>query len=444
MSGIKLEYNKENIIIYKKNNTFQINSIEQWIFLTKFKKAYLITKHPYGIIETIIDRKFVYNQDYELDCDLDFNYRYIYPLGNFPENTNFYLVDVIPFTGSLNGNNHKIKNINIIDCNFNGLFGVTKSGTITNLIIENITIMGGVYNGALVGKSYLTEISNISIFGNILMKGLKCSCFVGLIEGNSKNIKIVVDGEIESETKSLLSTYYYGNIENISIITNFKEPINCFNIINGRIKNIIFISRITIQNVFYNQSKYHQISNCYYFQLNNEELPEPQIIYNYYYRNLNKSNYDNIENTNQWTKIGDHYYLNDQNINNDIIKYYDNKLNVTIIDVYLDSEGNFINSDIKPFDKNYILERCKNMESIYINETKCSKELNELNNLNSNIKLECIKANLAENNEYESDSDNISSEEVNKKVLVIDEKIKNEAILKIQKELELLEKEISL
>jgi hypothetical protein len=480
MSGIKLEYNKESIIIYKKNY-YQINSVKQWVFLTKFIKAYLITKHPYGIIETIIDRKFVYNQDYELECDIDFNYRYIYPLGNFPENINFYLIDIVPFTGTFNGNNHIIKNINIIDCNYNGLFGITKSGSINNLTIQNVTILGGVYNGALVGKSYSTEISNINIVGNILMKGTNCSCFIGLNEGNSKNIKIVVDGEIESENKSLLSNYYYGNMENISIVTNFKESINCFNIINGRIKNIIFISWITIPNVIYNQTKYHQISNCYYFQINEEELPEPQIIYNYYYRNLKKANYDNIKNTNQWNKIGDHYYLNDQNMNNELLKYYDNNSNI-INDLYLDSDGNFINSDIKPFDKNNILEMCKKMEGIYLNETKCSQELDELNIKNSNIRLECIKANLdydeklvSENTihkyqEYDSDSDYVSSEEINKKVLIseiknevilklesdsdctsseeinkkiiINEKIKNEAVLKIKKELELLEKEI--
>jgi len=470
MSGIKLEYNKENIIIYKKNNCYQINSIKQWVFLTKFIKAYLITKHPYGIIETIINRKFVYNQDYELECDIDFNYRYIYPLGNFPENINFYLIDIVPFTGTFNGNNHVIKNINIIDCNYNGLFGITKSGSITNLTIQNVTILDGVYNGALVGKSYSTEISNINIVGNILMKGTNCSCFIGLNEGNGKNIKIVVDGEMESENKSLLSNYYYGNIENINIITNFKESINCFNIINGRIKNIIFISWLTIPNVIYNQTKYHQISNCYYFQLNEDELPEPQIIYNYYYRNLHKANYDNIKNTNLWTKIGDHYYLNDQNMNNDLLKYYDNNSNI-INDLHLDSEGNFINSDIKPFDKNNIIDMCKKMEVIYINETKCSKELDELNIKNSNIRLECIKANLdyeeklvSENTvhkyeEYdseeinkkiltvdeklkESDSYCVSSEEEIKKILTVDEKLKNNTILKIQKELELLEKEI--
>ena len=174
-------------------------------------------------------------------------------------------------------------------------------------------------------------------------------------------------------------------------------------------------------------------------------------------------------------------------MNNDLLKYYDNNSNINTNDIYLDSEGNFINSDIKQFDKNNILEMCKKMESIYLNETKCSKELDELNITNSNIKLECIKANLKyeeklvlENTrhkyqEYESDSDFVSSEEeinkknlivdekfkneailkesdsecvsseeASKKILIVDEKLKNDAILKIQKELELLEKEISL
>lgn len=437
MSGIKLEYYNENIMIYKKNNFYQINSVKQWIFLTKFQKSFLIIKHPYGTIETIVDRKFIYNQDYELEQDIDFNYAYIHPLGNFSENINFYSIDIIPFTGTFNGNNHKIRNINIINCNYNGLFGITKSGIITNLIIENITILDGIYNGALIGKSYLTEISNISIIGNILMKGKNCSCFIGLIEGNCKNIKIIVDGEMESDIKSLISNYYYGNIENVSIISNFKDPINCFNIINGRIKNINFMSWITVPNVFYNQTKYHQISNCYYFQLNTEELPEPQVIYNYYYRNLNKVNYDNIKNTNQWTKIGDHYYLNEiinytnENINddNDIkIKFYDFKSDYSNIkDIYINNCGIFKNSDfIEPFNKNKIKELILNTQ---------------LKDIKPILKLKY--------EEYESDSRSISSEEkeevevivVTYKNLKIDEKQKTEAILKIQKELELLEQE---
>ena len=44
--------------------------------------------------------------------------------------------------------------------------------------------------------------------------------------------------------------------------------------------------------------------------------------------------------------MGVHYYLNNQNMNNDIIKFYDNKSDV-INEVYIDSDGMFINSDIK-------------------------------------------------------------------------------------------------
>ncbi len=442
MSGIKLEYNKENIVIQKINNLYQINSIKQWIFLTKFKRAYLIIQHPYGCVETIVDRKFVYNQDYELICDLDFNYRYIYPLGNYPENRESYLIDIVPFTGTFNGNNFKIMNINIINCNYNGLFGITKSSIINNLTLENVAIGDGLYNGSLVGKAYSTDISNIKIIGNIFMKGRYCSCFVGLIEGNCKNIDIIVDGEIEADTKSLVSNYYYGNIENVSVISNIQNNINCFDIINGRVKNIGFISWKTIPNVFYNQSKYHQISNCYYFQLNEEKLPDPQLIYNYYYRNLNEVNYDNIKNPNQWIKIGDNYYLNEiinytnDNIKNETeneikIKFYDIKSNETNIEgVYLDINGIFKGVDyLESFNKNKITIRCKKMENIYNRETNCSKELDRLNNKNLLIRLTSIKSHMdnnakldygdklvSENNshryeDYESDSQCVTSDE---------------------------------
>ena len=440
MSGIKLEYNKESIIIERKNNLYQINCIKQWIFLTKFKKAYLLIQHPNGCIETIVDRKFIYNQDYELICDLDFNYRFIYPLGNFTENINFYLIDIVPFTGTFNGNNYKIKNINIINCNYNGLFGITKMGMISNLIIENITIGDGIYNGALVSKAYSTDISNIKIIGNILMKGKYCSCFIGLVEGNCKNIDIIVDGEIEADKKSLVSNYYYGNIENVSVISKIQNSINCFDIINGRIKNISFISWITVPNVFYNQTKYHQISNCYYFQLNNDKLPEPQIIYNYYFRNLNEVNYDNIKNSSQWVKIGYNYYLNNvinytnDDINSNLIdniKFYDIKSDVSNIEgAYIDINGLFKGVDyLESFNKNNIIIKCKKMENIYIRETNCSKELDILNNKNLIIRLNSIKSHMdnneqlnykdkliLENNshryeDYESDSQCVTSEE---------------------------------
>ena len=113
---------------------------------------------------------------------------------------------------------------------------------------------------------------------------------------------------------------------------------------------------LPIPNVIYNQTKYHQISNCYYFQINEEELPEPQIFYNYYYRNLKKANYDNIKNTNQWNKIGDHYYLNDQISFNAGVGYVQEGVKSNRYELNSDRRTNNINyvfaqTEIKPIEK---------------------------------------------------------------------------------------------
>ena len=94
MGKIKLEYNNEFIIINKNENFYMIENVKQWIFLTKFDKSYLLTYFPGGEIETSVDKKFIYRQDYILINDLNFKYRYILPLGNFTD-------DNIPFTGTL-------------------------------------------------------------------------------------------------------------------------------------------------------------------------------------------------------------------------------------------------------------------------------------------------------------------------------------------------------
>ena len=77
MSKLKLEYNNEVVIINKNNNFYVIENVKQWIFLTKFEKSYLITLFPKGEIETSVDKKFIYRQDYILVNDLNFKYIYI-------------------------------------------------------------------------------------------------------------------------------------------------------------------------------------------------------------------------------------------------------------------------------------------------------------------------------------------------------------------------------
>ncbi len=414
--SIKLEFNQEYVLIHKENNTYQITTIKQWIFLTKFKKAYLIINYPYGSIETLIEQKFVYNQDYELLNDLDFNYRFIFPLGNDITTKNIYLYNVSPFTGSLNGNNYTIKNINIINCENNGLFGVVRTGSIKNLILENVVINNGICNGSLIGKASHVELLNIKIIGNISISGINCSAFIGMLEGNCKNIHLCVDGQIEGENISVVTTNFYGIIENMSIISNIKNNISCFDVINGKLSNSNFISFTTITKPFYNKSQYHQIHNVYYFQLNDEKLPEMQQLNNSYYRNLTDVIYSNI-NPIGWYKNNDNYYLKNiinytnENLElelNDNILFYDIKSNKSNVD----NNNDYIRYPLstETYNKDEILLKCKKMENIYNKESECCRRLSEININNDQIKINHIINQFQNNSISDLDQDSLKEE----------------------------------
>lgn len=384
MSGIKLVNMGDSIILNKKNDSYIISHTKQWIFLSIFTKAYLLIDFPYGKLETPIDAKFVYNQNFILTNDLDFNYKYIYPIGSTSlsletENNNQY--NKIPFTGTLNGNNFTIKNINLIDCENTGLFGVMRTGSIKNLILHNIVIQSGQCVGGLIGKGFDVQLSNIKIIGNIFINGNKSGILAGLLEATCENITICVDGEINSQSQGLISYYFYGSMENTCVISNINNSPGLFNDINGRIKNTGLISFSTILKPFFNKSNYYQISNCYYFQLNNEPLPPVHDAYNSFYRNLSNETLFSDEtemNLIGWTKIGDFYYSNqiinysNENLETNLIKYYDWLNESTNI------EGFYIGKNLKiyhnnkicsePFSKDNLLNHIRIMEKEYINE----------------------------------------------------------------------------
>ncbi len=238
MMSLKLEYNKDWVILNKTNlNSYVITEAKDWIYLTKFSSARLVTKHPRGQLETIVDRKFVYNQDFELGSNIDFKYRFILPLGNITNKT-CYPNGTNQFTGNFNGNNFTISNINLVDCDNNGLFGSISSSTIKNLRLENVVISGGIDNGTLAGKATNVEVENVTIIGNLLITGKNCSGFIGSFEGSGKNVNICVDGKIEStHKKSLVSNIFYGSLENFCIISNLSNEVSCFSLINGKLKN---------------------------------------------------------------------------------------------------------------------------------------------------------------------------------------------------------------
>ena len=100
MGSLKLEYYNNYEYLEKKNDYYIIDTVKKWIFFTKFNKSYLIINYPNGQIETIVDKKFIYNQQFILGNDLDFKYRFMFPLGNQNYKNNTYPNPTVPFTGT--------------------------------------------------------------------------------------------------------------------------------------------------------------------------------------------------------------------------------------------------------------------------------------------------------------------------------------------------------
>ncbi len=82
------------------------------------------------------------------------------------------------FDGNFNGNGHVIKNLKMSDNTaangeaYLGFFGVTANNVIENFVIENVTInTNGQIVAAAIAYPYYTEVRNITVCGDIAIKG---------------------------------------------------------------------------------------------------------------------------------------------------------------------------------------------------------------------------------------------------------------------------------
>ena len=142
------------------------------------------------------------NAYYLLACDLDCSeLKTFEPIGT---NTS-------AFTGTLDGNGHKISNLNIDSENqYVGLFGYIKNGTIKNLTLENETIKGNstvnTYIGGLVGYSESSIIEEVRTIGENKIEDSSAGipCIGGMIGYQSIGIvrKSYVEGEIVTISKN--------------------------------------------------------------------------------------------------------------------------------------------------------------------------------------------------------------------------------------------------
>jgi hypothetical protein len=340
MVYIKLEYNDDYVIINKLDNMFNITNTKEWNFLTQFTNAHLFIDYPGGNVILPIDRRFINNQNYRLTNDLDFNFIPIIPFGN-TNNT------ICPFTGNFDGNNFCMRNIEIKDNSNNGLFGVIKYSTIKNLTLQNIIIKHGKYNGCLFGKGFQVTLMNIIIIGNININGYYNASLGAIIEGNIQNITICIDGNVST----IIARDYSGTAENISVISNLENSPGYFINICGTVKNSNFISFNKVNNPFYINSNHHMITDCYYFQLNNDTLPVMQMQENSYYRNFNKIICTPTINWDNWINIDSNYYL--KNVINYIIDDANLELHPDII--FYNITSDISNSNIYINMKNEII-----------------------------------------------------------------------------------------
>lgn len=90
------------------------------------------------------------------------------------------------FTGTLNGNFHKISNLYINTSQIHvGLFGYTEGANIRNLSLTNVDILSTDYVGGLIGSSNNTEVKNCSVTGKVQFETQG-----GLLIGKIENSKI--------------------------------------------------------------------------------------------------------------------------------------------------------------------------------------------------------------------------------------------------------------
>ena len=100
------------------------------------------------------------------------------------------------FKGTLDGQDHTVKNLVITGNNSNvGLFGQTQEGEIKNLTVENAKVSGRLNVGVVAGHPYTSEYTNITVKGHVEVNGL---AYVGGVGGKNAyadwtNITVNVD-----------------------------------------------------------------------------------------------------------------------------------------------------------------------------------------------------------------------------------------------------------
>ncbi len=139
--------------------------------------------HLVGVSALVNSGKIYAGTDITIGGDIDMSSVNGYtPIGN----------DENPYTGTFDGDNHKISNLNIIGEGKAGLFG-TNGGTVKDVNIDGINIEGGTTVGAIAGDNQgaisKCTVSGIAASGNSV-KGLIAAGIAGFNSGTVTECKV--------------------------------------------------------------------------------------------------------------------------------------------------------------------------------------------------------------------------------------------------------------
>lgn len=184
--------------------------------------AKTINVDSYSKLQSVLSNDKYLNYNINLSCDIDCENNEISPFGSYKK----------PFKGTFNGNKHKISNLAIKTTadeevlSFVGMFGYTKSASIHNLILDNVTISTSNENmsasstniGLLAGKVESTTISNIEI---------KRTCKIILNNNFDYNLSVggVIGSAVKSSNLSLISSHAEISISSTQTTTSANSYI---------------------------------------------------------------------------------------------------------------------------------------------------------------------------------------------------------------------------
>lgn len=141
-----------------------------------------------------LDKKYIQVKDIDMNIE------------PYNSGTNFNPIGVkgIAFKGEYDGAIYKISNLYIKQdaTDYVGLFGYLIEATVKNLKLDNATIIGKQYVGAVAGYTYNSKIINIQVNANVTAESSDAGGVIGYLGRYSEAVGLYSEGNVEGENNT--------------------------------------------------------------------------------------------------------------------------------------------------------------------------------------------------------------------------------------------------